>query len=125
MILYDRTSSITWARRGTMTVEQMAEVPQLSQLLAEPSVLFDNGAGTVYDWRLLSVECARYGVECTGDEDADYAALVEAMNAPIQQPPTIEEVDAKATNALTTADSVQEQMDALTSAFATEEANNA
>lgn len=65
-----------------MTVEQMAEVPQLSQLLAEPSVLFDNGAGTVYDWRLLSIECARYGVECTGDEDADYAALLAAMERP-------------------------------------------
>lgn len=125
MILYDRTSPITWARRGTMTVEQMADVPQLSQLLAEPSVLFDNGSGTVYDWRLLSVMCARYGVECTGDEDADYAALVEAMNAPVVQPPTIEEVDEKAITAQTTAYTVQEQMNALTSAFATEVTANA
>lgn len=82
MILYDRTSPVTWARRGTLTVEQMAEVPQFSQLLAEPSVLFDNGAGTVYDWRLLSVECARYGVEQTGDADADYAALLAAVDQP-------------------------------------------
>lgn len=82
MILYDRTSPITWARRGTMTVEQMAEVPQLSQLLSEPSVLFDNGAGVVYDWRLLSVECARYGVEYTGDASADYAALLAAVDQP-------------------------------------------
>lgn len=82
MILYDHESPINWARRGTMTVEQMAEVPQLSQLLAEPSVLFDNGAGTVYDWRLLSVECARYGVEKTGDADADYAALLAAVDQP-------------------------------------------
>lgn len=86
MILYDRTSPVTWARRGTMTVEQMAEVPQLSQLLSEPAVLFDNGAGTVYDWRLLSVECARYGVETTGDEDADYAALLAAMERPLLTP---------------------------------------
>lgn len=80
MILYDRTSPVTWARRGTLTVEQMAEVPQLSQLLSEPSVLFDNGAGVVYDWRLLAVECARYGVEQTGDADADYAALLAAVD---------------------------------------------
>ena len=82
MILYDRTSPVTWARRGTMTVEQMAEIPQLSQLLAEPSVLFDNGAGVVYDWRLLAVECARYGVEQTGDADADYIALLAAVDKP-------------------------------------------
>lgn len=82
MILYDHESPINWARRGTMTVEQMAEVPQLSQLLAEPAVLFDNGAGVVYDWRLLSVMCGRYGVEPTGDEDADYAALLAAMERP-------------------------------------------
>lgn len=93
MILYDRTSPVTWARRGTMTVEQMAEIPQLSQLLSEPAVLFDNGAGTVYDWRLLSVECARYGVECTGDEDADYAALLAAVDQP--RPSEIEGLQAQ------------------------------
>lgn len=82
MILYDRTSPVTWARRGTLTVEQMAEVPQLSQLLSEPSVLFDDGAGKVYDWRLLSAECTRYGVEQTGDADADYAALLAAVDKP-------------------------------------------
>ena len=82
MILYDRESPINWARRGTLTADEMAEVPQLSQLLSEPSVLFDNGAGVVYDWRLLSVECARYGVSPTGDEDADYAALQDAMQRP-------------------------------------------
>ena len=93
MILYDRTSPVTWARRGTMTVEQMAEVPQLSQLLSEPAVLFDNGAGTVYDWRLLSVECARYGVECTGDASADYAALLAAVDQP--RPSEIEGLQAQ------------------------------
>ena len=82
MILYDRTSPVTWARRGTLTVEQMAEIPQLSQLLAEPSVLFDDGEGSVYDWRLLSVMCGRYGVEPTGDERTDYAALLAAMERP-------------------------------------------
>lgn len=123
--LYDGESSIYWAHRGLLTKEQMADVPQYEQLLSEPSVLFDDGAGKVYDWRLLSAECTRYGVECTGDEDADYAALVEAMNAPIPQPPTIEEVDEKATTAQTTADTVQEQINALTSAFATEEDANA
>ena len=93
MILYDRTSPVTWARRGTLTVEQMAEIPQLSQLLAEPSVLFDDGAGTVYDWRLLSVECARYGVETTGDEAADYAALLAAVDQP--RPSEIEGLQAQ------------------------------
>ena len=93
MILYDRTSPVTWARRGTLTVEQMAEVPQLSQLLSEPAVLFDNGAGTVYDWRLLSAECTRYGVEYTGDASADYAALLAAVDQP--RPSEIEGLQAQ------------------------------
>lgn len=125
MQLYDGESPVYWASIGLKTKQEMEGIPQLEQMLSRPSVLFDDGAGTVYDWRLLSVECARYGVETTGDEDADYAALVEAMNAPVPQPPTIEEVDEKATAAQTTANTVQEQMNALTSAFATEEDANA
>lgn len=93
MILYDRTSPVTWARRGTLTVEQMAEVPQLSQLLSEPAVLFDDGAGKVYDWRLLSAECTRYGVEYTGDASADYAALLAAVDQP--RPSEIEALQAQ------------------------------
>lgn len=93
MILYDHESPINWARRGTLTVEQMAEVPQLSQLLSEPAVLFDDGAGKVYDWRLLSAECTRYGVEYTGDASADYAALLAAVDKP--RPSEIEGLQAQ------------------------------
>lgn len=80
--LYDGESSICWAHRGLLTREQMADVPQYEQLLSQPSVLFDDGAGKVYDWRLLSAECTRYGVDHTGDASADYAALLAAMERP-------------------------------------------
>lgn len=52
----------------------------------------------------------------------------EFVRDPLPEPEpllTIEEVDAKATEAKTTADTVQEQMDALTSAFDTEVTDNA
>lgn len=82
MQLYDNQSSIDWHELGMMTYEQMQEVPQLGQLLTEPSVLFDDGEGKVYTWLLLSVMCGKYHVEMTGDEDADYAALLAAMERP-------------------------------------------
>ena len=82
MQLYDGESSIYWAHRGLLTKEQMADVPQYEQLLSQPSVLFDNGAGVVYDWRLLSVLCAEWGVQATEDAEADFEALQAAMAAP-------------------------------------------
>lgn len=91
--LYDGESSIYWAHRGLLTREQMADVPQYEQLLSQPSVLFDDGAGKVYDWRLLSAECTRYGVEYTGDASADYAAMLAAVDKP--RPSEIEGLQAQ------------------------------
>ena len=82
MQLYDGESSIYWAHGGMMTKEEMEEVPQLEQLLSEPSVLFDNGLGKVFNWLLLSVLCEKWGVEETGDSAADFAALEKAMQKP-------------------------------------------
>lgn len=82
MQLYDGESPVYWASIGLKTKQEMEGIPQLEQMLSRPSVLYDDGLGMVYDWRLLTVECARYGVECTGDEDADYAALLAAMERP-------------------------------------------
>ena len=82
MQLYDGESSIYWARGGLLTKEQMAGMPRLSMLLSEPSVLYDDGMGKVYDWRLLSVLCAEWGVQATDDAEADFEALKTAMDAP-------------------------------------------
>ena len=123
MIIYDGTSSIDWFYDGTKTREEMdgdAHYPQDGR-----AVLYDNGAGSVYSWALLDVLCERYGVEPTDDAQADYDSVVAAMNAPQPQVPTIEEVDEKATDAQAIANSVQDQMNALTSAFATEDDANA
>lgn len=92
MILYDGTSNIAW-KTGELTVEQMAEMPEFEQLLSRPSVLYDDGNGGVYSWRLLSSLCYEWGVEQTDDADADFSALVDAMKIPR---PTIEEQVAEA-----------------------------
>lgn len=106
----------------------------------QPCVLMDND-GVVYDWRYLKVLCDHNGVEFVEGLD-DYQETFDAVVYAIENPeptPTLESVDAKATEAQTaateakttadtakqTATTVQEQMDALTSAFDTEVTANA
>ena len=86
MRLYDGTSSVTWVDRGTLTKEQMEKIPELEQLLSKPSVLIDDGVGTVSDWRLLTVMCAMYGIEVGEDARVAFNALVAAMSEPASDP---------------------------------------
>lgn len=130
MYLYDGKSDIDWFYDGYKTREEMdsdLHYPPSDQ----PCVIFDNGAGKAYDWRYLSVFCDEYGVELTEDWQATFDAVLLAIE---NQPPelTLESVDEKATEAKTTADTakqtattIQEQMDALTSAFDAEVTANA
>lgn len=99
MILYDGTSDIYWFYDGLKTRADMdgdAHYPHGGR-----AVLMDNGNGKVYDWLLLDVMCDTYGVSKTEDAQADFDAVVEAMNTPR---PTLEEqvasAEAKAEQAL-------------------------
>lgn len=90
MILYDGTSSIKW-KTGELTVEQMRENPVYQSLLDNPSVLYDDGAGEVYSWILLSVLCNQNGVPVTDDAEADFATVQEKMS--IVEPTLEEKID--------------------------------
>lgn len=137
-ILYDGTSSIEW-ESGTLAREEMdgnLQYPPSDQ----PCVLIGID-GIAYDWRYLKVLCEQNGVEFVeglGDYQETFDAVLYAIEN--QEPkPTLESIDAKATEAQTaateakttadtanqTATTVQEQMDALTSAFDTEVTANA
>lgn len=82
MQLYDGESPVYWASIGLKTKQEMEGIPQLEQMLSRPSVLYDDGLGMVYDWRLLSVLCGEWGVQITEDAEADFEALQNAMAAP-------------------------------------------
>lgn len=120
MILYDGTSPIDWFYDGTMTHYQMdgcARYPQGGR-----AVLFDNGVGKVYSWKLLDAMCDEYGVDKTDNAQADFDAVVAAMDEPApdraeQALEMAESAQQTADEAKTTADtaatSVNEYMDAL------------
>ena len=102
MILYDGTSSIDWFHEGQKTREQMdgnSRYPQDGR-----AVLFDDGAGRVYSWKLLDAMCDEYGVDKTEDAQADFDSVAAAMQEP---KPTTEQKVAE----------IENEMDALTSAF--------
>lgn len=83
MILYDHTSPINWAYRGKMTAKQMAKDPTLAPILTQETVLYDNGEGTVYDWRYLDALKGAYDVE-EEDPEAALAEVISRMNvAPV------------------------------------------
>ena len=120
MHLYDGTSSIDWFYFGTMTREQMDGNPKYPQ--DGRAVLFDDGAGKIYSWKLLDAMCDEYGVEKTEDAQADFDAVATAMEE--IPPDRIEQALEIAATAQTTADeakatagtaaaSVDEYMDAL------------
>lgn len=105
MLLYDGTSSIDWYYRGFKTREEMD-----GDLTYPPSdvpcVLYDDGSGKVYDWLYLSVLCKKYDVDFEKGLD-DYSETFKALEKSIEnwpEDPTLASVDAKATEAKTTAD---------------------
>lgn len=127
MKLYDGQSAVDWLFYGTMTKDQMLADERFAAMVQEPSVLIDDGAGGVYDWRFLAALAAEWGVEMTDDHQAVFDSVVAAMST--SSPDPVKEASDKAeaasetaTEAKTTADIVQAQMNALTSAFAAAEA---
>lgn len=72
----------------------------------QPCVLMVNADNKAYDWRYLKVLCEQYDVEFVEGLD-DYQETFDAVLCAIGNPkpkPTLESVDAKATEAKTTAD---------------------
>lgn len=109
MLLYDGKSPIVWFYRGEKTREEMngdSYYPQES----DTAVLYDDGNGKVYSWEHLYVLCERFDVEMTEDVQATYEAVVKAMEDYV--PLSLESVDAKATEAKTTADTAKQTADA-------------
>ena len=53
MIFYDGKSDIDWFYSGKMTYDEMKNSPEYSEVVDKPLVLFDNGSGKVYRYKLL------------------------------------------------------------------------
>ena len=62
MIVYDGVSGIYWFYHGWKTAEEMRADPEFSGIFDGPALLYDNGAGKVYDWEPLADVCARWCV---------------------------------------------------------------
>ena len=126
MIPYDGKSNITWNDRGELTTDQMAGIPELAGVLTTRALLYDDGAGVVYDWAPLE-DVARMWCIPTALTDQD---IVDRLNLiagsgwqdPSEQARTAQATadDAKAT-ADTAAASMNEYMDALLGLNATNE----
>lgn len=101
MYLYDGKSSIEWFYDGLKTRKEMdgnIRYPQSDR----PAVLYDDGNGKVYKWTYLYVLASQYEIEMTEDAQAVFDAVVAAMEN--FEPVTLDSVDAKATEAKTTAE---------------------
>lgn len=62
MIIYDGTSNVDWFYHGEKTAEEMRADPEFSGIFDGPALLYDNGAGKVYDWEPMADVCARWCV---------------------------------------------------------------
>lgn len=60
MVLYDHTSPINWVKRGTLTIDEMKEIPQFSALATEEAVLYQDNSGLTYDFRWLNELIGQY-----------------------------------------------------------------
>lgn len=81
MQLYTGSEPIDWVYHGKKTVEEMTGDHRFPQP-GTAAVLYDDGAGKVFDWIFLDALAARYGVEVT-ESQATYEAIIEAMNKPL------------------------------------------
>lgn len=81
MQLYTGSEPIDWVYHGKKTVEEMTGDHRFPQP-GTAAVLYDDGAGKVFDWIFLDALATRYGVEVT-ESQATYEAIIEAMNKPL------------------------------------------
>ena len=126
MIVYDGVSGIYWFYHGWKTAEEMRADPEFSGIFDGPALLYDNGAGKVYDWEPLADVCARWcvplgpGVDLALDKVKGIAA--GGFSDPSDVATEAKEVaDEAKTTADTAAASVNEYLDALLGLDVTDE----
>lgn len=109
MLLYDNGANIDWFYGGTQTYDEMRADPLHRRVTEVPCVLYDNGAGKVYSYETLESLAARWAVPYTGDAHGTFDAIASRMDGTYRAEGVAE---------------VESQLDALTSAFDTEEATD-
>lgn len=109
MQLYTGSEPIDWVYHGKKTVEEMTGDHRFPQP-GTAAVLYDDGAGKVFDWIFLDALATRYGVEVT-ESQATYEAIIEAMNKPLPAVTAeeLQKVSDTATAAQNVAKKAQEQ----------------
>lgn len=70
MILYDGVSPIAFTTIGTKTRDEMLADDWLKRIVCEPTVLYDDGAGSVYSFEYLETAAHRQGVLMGDDVQA-------------------------------------------------------
>lgn len=85
MRLYNHKSAIVWAYRGKMTPTQIGKDPKLAPIMEQDTVLFDDGNGTVYDFRYLKDLKDAYGIE-EEDPQAALELVIQAYFKPTKTP---------------------------------------
>lgn len=113
MKIYDGKSGIRWFPQEDETPLETLK-RDTPALFTGAVVLIDDGAGSVYDWRYLSVLADRYGAKAGATDEETLANIEAAMKVPPRDPLTeldeqagaIEELAAMASGA-----DVQAQLD--------------
>lgn len=116
MLLYDGVSQIAFTTIGTKTRDEMLADDWLKRIVCEPTVLYDDGAGSVYSFESLESAAKRQGV-LMGD---DIQACFEETKAKFDgtyKAPGVDEAQQTAEEAKQAADtaaaSVNEYIDAI------------
>lgn len=124
MLLYDGVSPIALATIGTKTKDEMLADDWLKRIVCEPTVLYDDGAGSVYSFESLETAAHRQGVLMGDDVQACFEETKAKFDGTYKAP-GVAEAQAAAEEAKTTADtaaaSVNEYMDALLGLNTTDE----
>lgn len=93
MKLYDGKSGIKWFPQDDETPLETLK-KDTPALFTGAVVLIDDGAGSVYDWRYLSVLADRYGAKAGATDEETLANVEAAMAVPPRDP--LVEIDEQA-----------------------------
>ena len=108
MQLYDGRSAVNWFYDGEKKADEMKDEPRYSRLFSCPCVLYDNGAGKVYDFEPLQDVCSRLAIAYTADVDGTYANVCAKLDGTYKAD-GVEEVEQIATAAQDAAKKAQAQ----------------
>ena len=108
MQLYDGKSAVNWFYDGEKTADEMKYEPRYSLLFSCPCVLYDNGAGKVYDFEPLQDVCSRLAIAYTADVEGTYTNVCAKLDGTYRAD-GVEEVEQIATAAQDAAEKAQAQ----------------